>query len=110
MCYEQNVENWIATDAFAASLMQESLMRRVLACTDALVNQALQANWNGVLDGMQERRRLLQIVIDNDDGRLHLEVSALSTSVEESERAMMRVIAHAIAGSRMRGADFAMYN
>lgn len=110
MKFEWNSDCAFAAELFAAEQMQKSLIRRVIACTDTLVNQALQANWTEVLDGMQERRRLLQVVIDNDDGRLQAEVLALQSAVEESERAMMRVIAHAIASTRTRGASFAMYH
>lgn len=89
---------------------QASLIRCVISCTNELVNQALQADWAGVLDGMETRRRLLQCVVDHDNGQFNPEVSALSTAVEESERALMRVIAHAIASSRMHGAAFALYH
>ena len=100
----------LAKQIFEAAAEQMALIRRVLAYTETLVDQALRADWNAVLDGMQERRRLLQIVVDNEGPRLHSEVAALVASVEESERALMRVVAHAIAGSRRNNACFAMYH
>lgn len=92
------------------SLLQAALIRQVMDCTNELVNQALQANWTSVLDGMDTRRQLLQQVMDLDGGYRNPQVAALSAAVEESERALMRVIAHAIAGSRRHGAAFAMYH
>lgn len=92
------------------ALLQAALMARVMACTHELVNQALRADWSRVLDGMGARRRLLQCVIDHDFGYCSPQVAALSTAVEESERALMRVIAHAIASSRRRNAMHAMYH
>ena len=35
-------------------------IKRVMACTDVLVELALQANWLAVLEGIDSRRQLLQ--------------------------------------------------
>jgi hypothetical protein len=83
-------------------------MQRVVSCTNDLVELALKADWSGVLDGMDSRRQLLQQIMNSD--RLNPDVLALSEAVEESERALMRVVAHAIASSRLHGAQFAMYH
>jgi hypothetical protein len=95
----------------AASVEDETRvkdMQRVISCTNELVELALKADWSGVLDGMDGRRQLLQQIMDGD--RLDPDVLALSEAVEESERALMRVVAHAIASSRLHGAQFAMYH
>jgi hypothetical protein len=89
--------------------LDESL-QRVIACTNELVDHALRANWNEVLDGMEARRNLLQSVMADEAGRHNNEVFALSAAVAESERALMRVVAHAIAGSRWNGAAFTLYH
>lgn len=85
-------------------------MKRVIACTDVLVELALEANWPAVLDGIDSRRRLLQAIVERDPDALNPQVSALSAAVCESERALMRVVAHAIATSSLRGAPFSMYD
>ncbi len=85
-------------------------IQQVMDCTDELVVHALKADWSTVLDVMERRRCLLQQVIDSDAGCGSCEVLALSAAVEESERAMMRVIAHAIASSRCKGAAVMMYH
>lgn len=96
--------------SFRSNAVDQAAIRQVMDCTDELVECALQADWSGVLDVMELRRRLLQQIIDNDAGEFNPEVSALTTAVEESERALMRVIAHAIASSRWSGAVFKMYH
>jgi hypothetical protein len=84
-------------------------IEQVMTCTDELVELALQANWGGVLDGIEARRRLLQTIVDRE-AVMNPQLSALSAAVSESERALMRVVAHAIASSRLQGAQFAMYH
>ncbi len=96
--------------SFRSSAADQATIRQVMDCTDELVRYALQADWGNVLDGMEQRRRLLQQVIDSDAGQFNPEVLALNAAVEESERALMRVIAHAIASSRCDGAAFMMYH
>ncbi len=98
------------TEQFVDEAEQLSLIQRIIAATNELVEQALRADWSGVLDGMSARRGLLQRLLDLDCGRCRPEVTALSAAVAESERALMRVIAHAIASSRRQGAEFAMYH
>jgi hypothetical protein len=92
------------------SAVDRAAIRQVMDCTDALVDYALKADWSSVLDVIERRRRLLQRVIDSDAGNFDSEVSALSAAVTESERAMIRVIAHAIASTRWNGAAFKMYH
>lgn len=96
--------------SFGGNEPDEAAIERVIACTNELVNLALQANWSGVLDGMDERRRLLQDVIDSGQGHFNPKVAALTAAVEESERALMRVVAHAIASSRWNGAVFMLHH
>lgn len=96
--------------SFRVTGADQAAIRQVMACTDELTGYALQADWSSVLDVMERRRRLLQQLIDGSDGQLNPEVAALSAAVEESERALMRVIAHAVAGSRWNGAVFKMYH
>lgn len=103
--------------SFASSLSemimgsdQATVMKRVIACTDELVELALEANWPAVLDGIDSRRRLLQTLVERESNALDPEVSALSAAVCESERALMRVVAHAIATSSLHGGPFAMYD
>jgi hypothetical protein len=85
-------------------------IKRVMACTDALVELALQADWLAVLEGIDARRRLLQTIVDGQPDVLKPQLSAVCESVSESERALMRVVAHAIATSRTSGGLFAVYN
>ena len=89
---------------------QEAVIRRVIACTDELVELALQANWPAVLDGIDSRRQMLQTIVERGPDVLNPQVSALNEAVCESERALMRVVAHAIATSSLHGGPFAMYD
>lgn len=108
MADKQTLSVHALLQSFRGSSVDHAAMQRVMDCTDELVSCALQADWSGVLDVMELRRRLLQQIIDADAGHFNLEVAALTAAVEESERALMRVIAHAIASSRWSGAAFMM--
>src|SRR5689334_5146451 len=85
---------------------QDADMKRVMAYTSELVEQALQANWLAVLEGIDSRRRLLQTIVEREPETVNPQVSALSEAVSESERALMRVVAHAVASSRVGGSSF----
>lgn len=87
---------------------QEQLMESVMSYTSVVVHEAMHGNWNKVLDSVELRRHMMDRLIAANDGR-HAEcVSALLSAVEESERAVTRVIAHAIASSRWQGAMYAL--
>jgi hypothetical protein len=87
---------------------QEQLMESVMSYTSVVVHEAMHGNWNKVLDSVEQRRHVMDRLVAANDGR-HAEcVSALLSAVEESERAVTRVVAHAIASSRWHGALFAM--
>jgi hypothetical protein len=85
-------------------------IKRIMACTSQLVECALQANWLAVLEGIDARRKLLQSVVDAQDEVPNPQLHALCESVSESERALMRVVAHAIASSRTSGGLFSLYH
>ncbi len=85
-------------------------MKRVMAYTSELVEQALQANWLAVLEGIDSRRRLLQTIVEREPEAVNPQISALSEAVSESERALMRVVAHAVASARVSGGSFAIYH
>ncbi|MGC3979885.1 MAG: hypothetical protein QM808_01350 [Steroidobacteraceae bacterium] len=87
---------------------QDYLIRKVMACTAELVEQALQCNWEGVLDGMEKRRSLLECLVETDNVQQNRKIRATQEAVAESERALMRVVAHAIASSRWHGAGYAL--
>lgn len=110
MSCKQTLSMQSLMQSFRGNAADPAAIQQVMDYTDALVDHALKADWSSVLDVMELRRRLLQQIIDNGAGRFNPEVSALTTAVEESERAMMRVIAHAIASSRWSGAAFMMYH
>lgn len=85
------------------------LLQGVLSATDALVADALQGRWTKVLDGVEQRRRVMQDLMER--GRVgDNNVAALEAAVSESEQAIMRVVAHAIASSRWSGALYALHN
>ena len=85
-------------------------IKRVMAYTNELVESALRADWLAVLEGLGTRRKLLQSIVDDQHDALNPQLSALSDAVSESERALMRVVAHAIASSRTSGGLFALYH
>jgi hypothetical protein len=85
-------------------------IKRIMACTNQLVEHALQTNWLAVLEGLDTRRKLLQSVMDAQAAVSSPRLTALCDSVSESERALMRVVAHAIASSRNNGALFSLYH
>lgn len=90
------------------TLRQDQLMESVVSYTAVVVNDALEGNWNRLLDNVDQRRRVLDRLLVANDGRHAACIHALQSAVEESERAVARVIAHAIASSRRPGAMFAM--
>lgn len=106
----KNMERMRAMIEFNPDVDQEADMKRVMAYTNELVELALKADWLAVLEGIDARRTLLQAIIDRDPEGLNQQIIALSDAVAESERALMRVVAHAIAGSRMNGGKFAIYH
>lgn len=77
----------------------ESLLgEEVLSVTDELVRQALNGSWSQLLDTMAQRRALLENLCAGmewleGDGLL----AALAAAMAESEQAMTRVFAHAMA-------------
>lgn len=85
-------------------------IKRIMACTNQLVEHALETNWLAVLEGLDARRKLLQSVIDAQAEVSNPRLTALCDSVSESERALMRVVAHAIASSRNSGGLFSLYH
>ena len=96
------------TDVTAVTNARE-LLQGVLSATDHLVADALQGRWTKVLDGVEQRRRVMQDLLDagqvSDNN-----VAALEAAVTESEQAIMRVVAHAIASSRWSGALYALHS
>jgi len=92
-----------------AVTVEHTLLQGVLSATDELVADALQGRWTKVLDGVEQRRRVMQDLVGTgkvSDGN----VAALEAAVTESEQAIMRVVAHAIASSRWSGALYALHN
>lgn len=93
---------------------QSELRQEIIVSTQKLVELALAAQWADVLDGLAARRQLLQTMIDHyaEKGaeQESSELLALSAGVAESERALMRVVAHAIASANLHSAHFAMYH
>jgi len=84
------------------------LLQGVLSATDELVSDALQGRWTKVLDGVEQRRRTMQDLMDS--GKVSdNNAAALEAAVTESEQAIMRVVAHAIASSRWSGALYALH-
>lgn len=80
---------------------QRRLARQVLAITDEAVCCALEGAWEELLDVVERRRALLHslqefAVFSGPDSAL----AALSAAVSESERAVTRVVAHAIISAR----------
>lgn len=86
---------------------KHQLLQGVLSATDELVADALQGHWSKVLDGVEQRRRVMQHLANGNitDTR----VAALEAAVTESEQAIMRVVAHAIASSRWSGALYGLH-
>ena len=90
-------------------LRRQRLMQSVLSYTSAVVYQAMQGNWSKVLDTVDQRRHVLELLLT--DAAHHGDcIDALQSAVEESERAVARVVAHAIADARRPGATSAMFN
>jgi len=87
---------------------QQQLVQSVLSCTSILVHDAMHCNWGKVLDGVEQRRHYLQRLLDSNEMGHNTNVLALQAAVDESERAIVRVVAHAIASSRWHGAMFAL--
>jgi len=84
------------------------LLQGVLSATDELVADALQGRWTKVLDGVEQRRRVMQDLMGS--GKVSdNNAAALEAAVTESEQAIMRVVAHAIASSRWSGALYALH-
>jgi len=83
------------------------LLQGVLSATDELVEDALQGRWTKVLDGVEQRRRVMQDLVDAGTVSQN-NAAALEAAVTESEQAIMRVVAHAIASSRWSGAIYAL--
>lgn len=84
------------------------LLQGVLSATDELVEDALQGRWTKVLDGVEQRRRVMQDLVEGGKFSDN-NVAALEAAVTESEQAIMRVVAHAIASSRWSGALYALH-
>lgn len=86
---------------------KHQLLQGVLSATDELVADALQGHWTKVLDGVEQRRRVMQHLVEG--GNIgDSKVAALEAAVTESEQAIMRVVAHAIASSRWSGALYGL--
>lgn len=90
------------------TLREEQLMQSVLSYTSVVVHEALYCNWHKVFDNLEQRRHVMQRLLAANDGRRSGKIRALQSAVEESERAVARVVAHAIASSRWHGAEFAL--
>jgi hypothetical protein len=105
--------NTVETDVRLTAAMLDTptpqqLMQSVLSCTSILVHDAMHGNWGKVLDGVDQRRHYLQRLLDSNEMAHNASVLALQAAVDESERAIVRVVAHAIASSRWHGAIFAL--
>jgi hypothetical protein len=97
------------TESVKAFTAEHVLLQGVLSATDELVADALQGRWTKVLDGVEQRRRVMQDLMDS--GKVSdNNAAALEAAVTESEQAIMRVVAHAIASSRWSGALYALHN
>lgn len=84
------------------AMTRDTACHAVLECTHRLVESALQSDWIQVLDGMEHRRKLL------DEATLSMRADsptlvAMHAAINESERAMAKVVAHAIVSARMQG-------
>ena len=106
----KNADRTRATVRRKMPRVQSADIKRVIACTDQLVELALQADWLAVLERIDERRRLLQDIVDLDPHLDNPRVAALNEAVCESEQALARVMAHAIASSRSPAGAFALHH
>lgn len=84
---------------------QRRLCQLVLASTDDVVRCALQGAWQELFDVVERRRALLQTLHEfamffGVDSTL----TALTAAVTESEKAVTRVVAHAIISAHGRAA------
>lgn len=77
----------------------------VIATTSAIVKDALHGNWLAVLDNAEERRRLLERLEPKMCGHAGatLKFVALRDAVYESERAIAKIIAHAVISQQSGG-------
>ncbi len=85
------------------------VLHGVLNCTSKLVEDAMHGNWLRVLEGMDERRRLMEM-LNTDDGEHDGRIAAVHAAVAESEQAFARVVAHAVISSSWHGAEHAMFH
>lgn len=103
------VETGIQSQLVAIDVLrQDQLMQSVLSYTSAVVHEAMQGNWNKVLDTVDQRRQVMDRLVAINCSHYAECINALRSAVEESERAVARVVAHAIASSRRPGAMFAL--
>ena len=86
------------SDVSAVTTNARELLQGVLSATDHLVEDALQGRWT-----------VMQYLVDAGQVA-DTNVAALEAAVTESEQAIMRVVAHAIASSRWSGALYALHN
>ncbi len=77
----------------------------IMQLTARMVDDALNGRWHELMDRMDERAQVMKqvaIMAGDSDTRL---VMTLSKSISESEQAMNRIMAHAIASARWQGAE-----
>ncbi|MES1195859.1 MAG: hypothetical protein ABUL58_02840 [Steroidobacter sp.] len=97
------------SDVTSVTNNTQQLLQGVLSATDELVADALKGRWSKVLDGVEQRRRVMQNLVETGQVA-DTNVAALEAAVTESEQAIMRVVAHAIASSRWSGALYGLHS
>lgn len=98
-----NTHNRIAPAALPpmTSDDQRRLSLKVLASTDEVVQYALQGAWEEMFDVVERRRALLQTLHEfSMFSGVDSSLAALTAAVTESEKAVTRVVAHAIISAR----------
>lgn len=91
-----------------AGLLMRPYVEHIMQLTARMVDDALHSRWHQLLDRMDERAQVMKQVAIMAGARDAQRVLALSRAITESEQAMNRIMAHAIASARWQGAEYCL--
>lgn len=89
--------NRVVSEIVAKRTGPGDMAMAVLASTDSIVSSALSSDWLVMLDQCDRRRELLaRIELANNREYSASSLAALQAAVSESEKAVARIVAHAM--------------
>ena len=93
------------SDVTTVTTNTRELLQGVLSATDHLVEDALQGRWTKVLDGVEQRRRVMQYLVENVPELTDTSLPDADAAEEDDEDVQVDLLRAAAADVGRKGAS-----